>query len=202
MKKTVLLILAFVFLMCGCETKTTTPIKAVSIKNFSEFTDDFINKPYDYFYQFEFDYKNYDVRKIELNYYKDKRVQNNVFCFMRDKDDPNINNIQYIFLGYNFTVTDTQKRNVDVYSYLYGPAQPDKYPEAHSSIAHPKTRTFEYDNSKRLYALEGIEQKASKYYINPIILNAPINNEIPKDTTTSKLIEDGYELLVLEVEIN
>lgn len=199
---TILLVLAVVFLMCGCETKTSTndPIKAVSIKNLSEFADEFANKSYDYFYQFEADYQNYEVRKIELNYYKDGKMQDNLFCFMRDEDDIDVPNIQYVYLAYNFN--ESVERDIDAYLYLYDPTQPNKYTEKYSGWMHPETRTVEFDRLERIYPFEKIDNQDSKFYINPIVLDAPVNSEMPKDMTTSELIQDGYELMVLEVELS
>lgn len=199
MKKYKLIFLMIIFLICGCETKVpiNDSIKPASIEKLDVIADKFSSESYDYFYQFEISYQDYEVRKIELNYYKNGKLQDNLLCFMREENDANIPNIQYIYLAYNFN--EEQKRDIDAYLYLYGPKQLDKYSEDYSGSAQPQTRTVEFDRLKRVYPVEKIDYEDSKFFINPIVLDAPINRELAKDTTTLDLIQDGYELLVLEV---
>lgn len=200
MKKYTLLSLLIVFLICGCsKTKLSIndSIQPVSIEKLNQLADDFVRESYDYLYQFEINYQTYEVRKIELNYYKEGKLQDNLLCFMREENDSNISNIQYIYLAYNFN--DERKRYIDSYIYLYGPKQPNKYNEEYSGSVQPETLVVEFDRLKKIYPIEKIDYEESKFYINPIVLDAPVNNELNDDVTTVDLIQRGYELLVLEV---
>lgn len=200
--KTFLIVFSTV-LICGCSLKDfgDAPIKSTSVKKLNdEMANEFTNRSYDYFYPFEINNGEYQVRKFELNYYKDKEVKNTILLFMREVNGKDVPNLQYIYLGYNFN--DEEKRNIDTYMYIYGPKIQGKYEYKyeHSTSLQPSTRTVDFDPSKKITPIERIEYMDSKYFIYPIVLDDTEDNSL-KDATVEELINNGHEFLVLEVSL-
>lgn len=200
MKKIIVLILPILILV-GCSNnikENYATIKSINKTSLNEIADEFANKDFDYFSQIELNYNSFDVHTIEINYYKDGKKIDNLFKFMREKDDQDIPNIQYVYLGYDFypkQELDETKQSITTSIYLYGPAIKNKYSEEYSiAIECPDNHiSYNMTNVKNSIKIEYNE----KWYVNPVILNAKV--DAIDSMSIKDMIDHGEEIIVLEI---
>ena len=197
-KKIITLLLA-TFIIVGCSQSSSVQnetIKIIENHKLNKVADNFSNEKFDYFSQIELDYKNFNVQNIEINHYKDGVVIDNLFRFIRQANDDELPNIQYIYVGYNLYPQqefETSKQSITANVYLYGPNEKNKYPDEYSIVVRNNDNLITY-NKPTLKNMTKIEYN-NKYYVNPII----ISNDYDTTKSITQLIDNGIELIVLEI---
>lgn len=190
-----------IFITVGCSPNSESnsdPIKVIEKNNLNEAADNFANQQFDYFSQIELDYENFHVTKIQINHYKDGIVIDHLFTYMREVDDENLPDIQYVYLGYNLYPEqefDETEQSITANIYMYGPTQKNKYLDEYSITVRNPDNFVTY-NRATLKSINKIEY-VDRYYINPILFNIDANYDA--DVSIEALINDGLDLIVLEI---